>query len=78
MKTEGFRIADIHAFITVGDDGDEGVIGMTTPAGWVPFIAADPARLEQLRPLAVLIGKQFGQKIKLVRFSTRTEVEDIT
>lgn len=51
----GFVITEITAFIAVDDgDGDEGVMAFmdTTLGTWMPMVAADPARADQLRNIA--------------------------
>lgn len=74
----GFRIGAVWAFLAVDpDDGDEGVVGMATPAGWIPFVAADERRLVDLREHAVAIARATGRSIELVRFDVRTDVETI-
>lgn len=72
-----FRITEIHAFLAVGDDDEEGIIGAHTAMGWVPFVAADKTRLNILRPHAENIAKDTGKKVKLVRFSVREDLEEI-
>jgi len=75
-----FRIETIHAFIAPDPiNGDEGVVAWMTPTDrmWMPLIAADPARLKELRPLAEEVARITGRKIKLVRFEARVEVEEL-
>jgi hypothetical protein len=69
-----FRIETIVAFIaTDPDTGDEGIIGSMGPNGWVPMIASDRVRLEQLKLKAAEIAKVGKMKISFCRFSVRTE-----
>jgi hypothetical protein len=71
----GFRIERIWAFITIHDDGDEGVTSFRLPDGTLmPMIAADEARLHQLRPIAERLSRS-GKPIVLVRFDQRVEIE---
>ena len=72
-----FKIKNIHAFIAEDKDGTEGVIGMKTPDGWMPFVCADEARIEYLRPIAQQIATTTKNKVKLVRFSVRENLEII-
>lgn len=58
----------LHAFIAKGDDDDEGLCAQLVGQTWMPLIAGDEARLEQLRALAEGIAKASGKKIELVRF----------
>lgn len=73
---EGFVIDSIQAFIAVGEDGDEGIIGAMMSNGmWMPFVAADMTRLLELKPKAIAIGKATGKVVKLARFMVREDVE---
>lgn len=73
------RIDTIWAFVSVDpDDGNEGVCAFHTGEGWMPMIAADIARLDQIRPIAQKIARDRQQAVKLVRFSQRTEEETLT
>ena len=73
------QISEIYAFIAE-DSGpdDEGVVAFNPGGrGWMPMVAADRARVDSLRPMAAAIAKTTGQKIHLVRFSTREVLEEI-
>jgi hypothetical protein len=72
-----FRIEAIHAFVAVGEDDEEGIIGMNMGGSWMPFIAADLTRLEGLRPSAEAIAATTGRQVRLVRFTTRQDLEVI-
>lgn len=75
----GFVIGAVWAFVAVHDDGDEGIIGAAIGPGgsMMPFVAADKARVDDLRPLAVEMAKLTGKRVRLVRFDTRTDEEVI-
>lgn len=73
----GFRIGELFAFVSIHDDGDEGVCAATIGGVMMPLIAADRARLEELRPYAVLAARASGRPVALVRFDQRTDVEII-
>jgi Zn ribbon nucleic-acid-binding protein len=70
------RITEIFAFVSVDENDQEGVIAINTILGPTPMIAADKARLEYLRPHAERVAKEMGIKVRLLRFSTREEVEE--
>ena len=72
------QISELFAFIAE-DSGpdDEGVTAFLSGGTWLPMIAADRARVDSLRPMAEAIAKSTGQKIHLVRFSTREVLEEI-
>jgi len=69
-------ITEIWAFVA-SDHNGEGVVGMKIRDTWMPLIAADRDRLEGLRPMAMQIAVETGKTIKLVKFTTREEVETI-
>lgn len=76
----GFRIDGIWAWVAVDpDDGDEGVIGMYAgdDLGWLPLIAADRVRLDEMRPIAAAHALATRRPVTLVRFDVRTELEVI-
>lgn len=70
-----FRITTIHAFTCVGEDDEEGVIAFHTPMGWMPMVAADLTRLDQLRPMAKKIAEEKGKVVVLKRFSQIEVIE---
>jgi hypothetical protein len=72
-----FRITSVTAFLSVGDDDEEGVIGIQLDGAWFPLVMADEERLRQMRPYAEEVARQTKRPVRLVRFETRTEVEVI-
>lgn len=79
----GFRITTLHAFVSIDQDGDEGVCSFMSDDGihW-PMICADDARLKELRPIAeglARVGAKMGlpNKIKLVKFSVREDLDTL-
>lgn len=57
MKKEnypGFRITELWIFVSIDEDGDEGVMAMAAPSlgGAIPLIAADEERRTELEPIA--------------------------
>ena len=69
-----FKIESIVAFIAIDpENGDEGIIGTMTPNGWVPLIASDRVRLEELKLVAGEIAREGNMKVTFCRFSVRTE-----
>lgn len=74
-----FQVVQLWAFLSVGDDGEEGLIGASTPSGaFVPFVAADLARMEAVKQMAIEIARKHAATIRLVRFNLRTDIEMIT
>lgn len=70
-------IEECFMFIS-SDENGEGVIGGQINGMFMPFVCADKARVDSLREYAKQIGKVGGKKIKLIRFSLREDIEDIT
>lgn len=72
------RIESMYAFVAVDPEDDtEGVIGFTAPSGWIPMVGADMDMVEKLRPMAEGIARAHSQKVLLVHFTNREEVEVI-
>jgi hypothetical protein len=73
------KIDEVFLFISSDDDG-EGIIGqsfqMMEQTVFMPFVCADKARMEFLKPLAKKIAKESNKKIKLIRLSVREEIEE--
>ncbi len=74
------KINQLYAFVSVDEFG-EGIVGMTMDIGgrdtFMPFVCADKKRVESIRPHAIQIAKESGKTIKLIRFTTREELEVI-
>ena len=73
------RIDQMFAFIAE-DQGpdDEGLAAFNSGMGWMPMVCGDPARVESMRKMARTISKTTGQRIKLVKFTLREELEVFT
>lgn len=69
------HIETLYAFLAHDDDGDEGVCGLKTPAGWVAMVAADRARVDSLIPVAEKMAQEGDYEIRLVKFTTREEIQ---
>ena len=76
-RKPGFRITYIHAFTAIGSDDEEGVIAFMSADGPMPMIAADPERLEQLRPIAQQVADAMDVTVTLARFGTREDLETL-
>ena len=74
----GFRITKVWVFVAIDGDDEEGVCAFMMPNGmWMPMVAADEARLEDLMAEAQHIANHSGKTIRLVRLDTRSEVKVI-
>jgi hypothetical protein len=67
------RIDELWAWISHDEEG-EGILGF----GAIPLIGADQDRIESYRVHAQHIAKMSGKAVRLVRYTTRTEVETLT
>ena len=73
-----FRINEIFCFIAENPpDGDEGLVAIFHNGEWLPLVAANEARLADLMPLAKRAACERRIEIKLIRLSSREEVETI-
>jgi hypothetical protein len=68
------RIDSIWIVLSV-DDGGEGVVAAPFGGMTFPLIAADKQRVEQIRPIAIRIARDLGKVCRLIKFTTREEVE---
>lgn len=73
-KKELLRIDEMYAFVAQDADG-EGLTGFQMGDTFMPMVAADKTRVDQLRSIAQQIARDTGQTVKLVRFSVREELE---
>jgi hypothetical protein len=70
------RIDELFAFIA-SDANGEGLPAFQHGHLMMPLVCADKARVDSLREKAREIAKASGNKITLVRFSLREEIEVI-
>lgn len=70
------RITEMFAFVTSDSEpDDEGIIGTnTTTHGWLPFVGANWARVDDLRPVAASIATTLGKEVRILRFAGPPEV----
>lgn len=70
------KIEAVWLFISMDDDGDEGIPAMMGPDGvWLPLLAADRQRVDDLRPMAQEVATASGREVRLVEFTVMDEVE---
>jgi len=74
-------IDEVYAFLSSDEENGEGIIAMEFFMDGrlmlMPFITADKARLESFRPHAEEMAKDSNNKIKLVKFTQRIDIEEI-
>jgi hypothetical protein len=73
----GFKIETVHAYIATDEKGDEGIIGQVFGDTFMPFVAADEARIVSLYDHAEAIAKATGYPIILAKFTIRTDMTTI-
>lgn len=72
----GFRIESLWAFTVVGDDDEEGIIGIRGPNNTtLPMICSDRVRLAEYRALAESYAIDLQMPVRLSKFSVREDVE---
>lgn len=71
------KIKTLMAFVSEDANGDEVIAAFKTELGWMPMIGADENRIKSLRPMALDLYLHTGIPIKLVRFTTREEIDSI-
>jgi hypothetical protein len=69
------KITELFAFVTLDEEGDEGLMGFHTPDGWVPMIGADMARISDLQIMADNISRKTGIVYTLKKFKLASEEE---
>lgn len=76
-----FRITELWAWISIGEDGEEGVcaqrVELEGEVCMMPLIGADETRVHQLRPYAEAMQRQSGVPVRLVRFQRTADVEQL-
>lgn len=73
------RIDEMYAFVQLDPtDNTEGVIGFHSEQGWMPMVGADTARVESLRAMAQKVATETGAPVKVLRFTVREEILEIT
>lgn len=72
------RIDKLWMVIHIDENGHESIVHAKLAVGvFVPLIAADPARLESMIPVAYHIAKVGNLKMRLVQLGHRTDLQDI-
>jgi uncharacterized Zn finger protein (UPF0148 family) len=70
------KLNEMFAFVSVDQDGNEGVITMRGPNNMaLPMVTSESSLVDKLKPKAKEIEKSIKMKVKLLKFTTRTEIE---
>jgi hypothetical protein len=76
-QTKKLQITEMFAFISSDEKDGEGLCAVPSVHGMLPMVGGDMERMDSLRPLAIQLSQMYGMKIKLLKFSVRTELEEI-
>ncbi len=68
-------IDNLYAFVSVDENGNEGIVASKLGNSFFPLVGADSERVESLKPFALQMAKNSKIKVNLLKFSNRTLVE---
>jgi len=71
------EVTEVYAFLAVDGEGGEGVPAAQLGDMLMPLVAADQARLADLRPIARKLASAYGMTITVARFTQREDIETI-
>lgn len=71
-----FKITTVTAFVSVGKDGEEGVMAFHSNDGWHPMVCADEERIRIVFSIAEEISRDSGTPFRILQFSERKDVTD--
>lgn len=77
MPMTPFQVSEVYAFLAVDGEGAEGVPATQLGDMLMPLVAADRARLDDLRPIAQHLASAYGFPITVARFTVREDIETI-
>lgn len=66
----------IYAFL-LESEGQETILGMRHKNDWFPLVCSSESQMREMRKVALGTKLLEGQKIKLVKFSKRLDIETI-
>lgn len=74
--TNYLKIETVTAYVSVDENGHEGIISIYTPHGWTPCIGADEEKVKSLYPIVKDLCQRNNQKFRVLHFSIREDVTD--
>jgi hypothetical protein len=74
---QGLQIRELYAYVAAVPPGDEGIFGINFGGSWLPIVGADMARMRSLRAHAQACARASGERVRLVKFSVREDLEVI-
>jgi hypothetical protein len=78
--SEHKTITEIYAWVLTEPEGGEGIPAIpaiTLGGSIMPLVGADRARIESLRQFALNVRRTTGCPVRLVRFGSRTVLEEL-
>jgi len=72
-------INKIYAFVSIEDDGTEGVCAVYSNSEncWMPLITGNEKNIKAMTVMAEVVKKKSKETIRLVEFSTRTVIKTL-
>jgi hypothetical protein len=70
------KISQVTAFVSLDENGNEGVLGAKLGETFYPLICADDERIQQMFPIAEDISKTMEMPYRVLRFSAREDVTE--
>ena len=64
----GSRIEELWVFVSIDDDGDEGIMAFMSPRGPIPMVATNSKRVEMFLPFADITVDQMGGSYEIRHF----------
>lgn len=75
-KNKLLRIDQVFMAVSVDKDGNEGVCARYDGhMGWMPLVAADEARLVNIKQWAAEIAVERNQLVRIIKLHTREEID---
>jgi hypothetical protein len=76
-QAAGHRAGEMFAFIAINEQGDEGLLGVMAPAGYLKFVASRKELIETMRPYAEEIARTTRQRVVLRRYVVAEDLEEL-
>ena len=70
-------VETVTCFVSVDEEGNEGIMGANLGIGWMPFIGADEEKISQLYPIAKDLSERYKVPFKVIQLSTRADITDV-
>lgn len=74
MKASEHVIGKLRAYISIDDDGNEGIVAWFGPTGWRPLVGGYEDKFDKLEELARMVANSTGKPVHVIEFTTRTQV----